>query len=152
MPAAIAIPLISSAIAGGAAVGGAALASHGANKAAKTQANATTEALNFEKQQYAAEQARLQPYRDLGGQAYAKIGKMFGLEGAPPAAAPAPQMSPATAPPAPASQFSFARSRAYQAPTATPGMVKLQGPDGSTRDVPEAQAAALIARGARRVA
>lgn len=131
MPAAIAVPLISSAIAGGASIAGGAMAARGANKAAKAQTDAATQALDFEKEQYRNEQSRLEPYRQQGGQAYAQLGRMFGLEG----------------PSAPASgTFSFQRPM-------TGGMVKIRHPrTGEIRDVPAAQAEILIRdRGGLRV-
>ena len=141
MPAALAIPLISAAIGGGASVAGAAIASHGAGKAAKTQADATTQALDFEKQQYAAEQARLQPYRDLGGAAMDRMSQRLGggsFNFANPNR-PSPGAGGAAAPAG--GTFSFASPQAGQ-------MVTIRNPrTGEARQVPAAQAEILKQRG-----
>jgi hypothetical protein len=82
------------AIAGGisaaAGIGGAALAAHGASKAADTQAQAATtaaqyqyqasqDALNFQKQQYATSQQELQPWLKSGGNALSALNYGLGL-------------------------------------------------------------------------
>lgn len=125
MPAAVAVPLIAGAIAGGGSIAGAAIGSRGASKAAKTQADATDEAIKWEKQQYFDEQARLEPYRQMGGQAYARMGQMLGLD-------------------APAGEaFSF-RPQTGQAGAT----VKIRNPrTGEVRPVPAWQAEALKAKG-----
>lgn len=139
MPAAIAVPLIAAAASGATTVAAAKMGSNAANKASKTQANAATDALNFEKQQYANEQARLQPYRDLGGQAFAKIGQSFGLS------APTPQAT-AYGSGGNGGTFTFAQPQGG-------GMVKIRNPrTGEIRPVPAAQAKLLQARGGQVVA
>src|SRR5687767_5833635 len=83
MPAAVAVPLIASAIGGGTSLVAAKMGSNASNKASKTAAAAADEALKWEKSQHFAEEARLQPYRELGGQAYARMGQTLGLGGGP---------------------------------------------------------------------
>lgn len=120
MPAAVAVPLIGAAIGGGASVAAAKMGSNAANKAAKTQADATDKAIEWEKTQYFDEQARLDPYRNLGGQAYARMGQALGIGDG---------------------SFSFRPSTASQT-------VKIRHPrTGEIRDVPASQVEALTARG-----
>ena len=100
MPAVIPfIPLIAAGVSGGAAIAGAKMSSNASNRASRTQADAATQALEFETRQYDEEQARLKPYRDMGSQAYARMARMLGLE-VPPGAADAPP-GPGGAPPGP---------------------------------------------------
>jgi hypothetical protein len=52
-----------------------------ADKAAKSQESAAREALAWEKEQKAAEDARLAPYRQMGGNAMAALGQKLGVPG-----------------------------------------------------------------------
>lgn len=54
-----------------------------AGRAADAQERAANEALAFERQRYGEEEARLQPYRQLGSQAYQQVGRMLGIEAPP---------------------------------------------------------------------
>ncbi len=84
------IPLIVGAVSAGATVAAAHSASSGATDAAETNANAATsaatiqgqstrEALDFQKQKLAEEDARLAPYRAVGGNAISHLGSLWGL-------------------------------------------------------------------------
>lgn len=97
MPIAAFVPAI---IAAGASVGSAAMQSRAAGRASDRQSAAAQEALDFERKQYEDEQARLKPYRDMGSQAYQRMGRMLGLE-------PGAQ----TAPNQPSQTFSFVPPR-----------------------------------------
>ncbi len=50
-----------------------------ATSAAQIQGQSTREALDFQKQKLAEEDARLAPYRALGGNATARLGSLWGL-------------------------------------------------------------------------
>lgn len=139
MPAAIAVPLISGAIAGGTSIAAAKMGSNAADKAAKTGAAATTEALNWEKQQYADEQARLKPYRDLGSAAYQRMGTMLGID------------APAQPPQSGGGVFSNLAQGAgtFSLARPQPGQtVRIRHPrTGEVREVPASQAEAYKAKG-----
>jgi hypothetical protein len=123
MPAAVAVPLIAGAIGGGAQVASGVMQSKANNKATKESSRAADKALAFETKQYEDEQRRLQPYRDMGGQAYQRMGTMLGLQ---------PQ----------------AASTGFGG-----GMVKIRHPrTGEIREVPAAQAEAFKAKGGQVVA
>lgn len=73
-------PLVIAAGIGAAGMFGAgAMGARASGKAAETSADAADKAIDWEKDQYFGEQARLEPYRQLGGQAYARMGQMLGI-------------------------------------------------------------------------
>jgi hypothetical protein len=131
------MPLVAAAaISAAGAIGGSALASHSANKAAKTSANAADQALQWEKSQYFDEQNRLAPYRDMGSQAYAKVGKMLGIE---------PSANPSAQVPYP---NVGQRPGPVQA-TAQPRLVQMQAPTGDVSYVRPELVQMAIQKGAR---
>ena len=151
------IPLAISAatsIAGGviaskAAKKAAAIQSAAADKASAFQAQANTDILGVQKQQYELGQQRMAPYAALGGQGMAL------LMGTPqPGAAPAPQntlggMMPTGAPPQPGAPPP--PGGMPPGPGGGGQMVTLQSPDGETRQVPADQAGFYMSKGARPV-
>ena len=100
------MPIVAAgAIMGAASLGGAALASSGANKAASTEANAalqaaqlqagtSQQALNFQKQQYATSQQEMAPWLQSGQSALANLNYLLGIgpnQAIPPGVGPAGQ-------------------------------------------------------------
>ena len=92
MSGAIATAAIVGGIGAAGSIGGAAIASSGANKAAQTQASAADQAaqlqyqasqnaLDFQKQQYATSQQELQPWLQSGGAALSNLNYLLGLGG-----------------------------------------------------------------------
>lgn len=134
--------IIAAVIAGGASVAGSAMSARSNNKATKTADRYNREALAWEKDRTYAEDARLQPYREMGGKAYGQLGQMLGVDGA----APLPQ---------PHDSFSFAQPmpQPHGAPsTARPmggEMVQIQAPDGRVRPVPAHKVQRYVQRGGR---
>src|ERR687891_2283451 len=78
---AVTAALVGGALAGGSQIAGSAMAARSANKAADTQARAAQDALAWEKQQHAAEQQRLSPYRQMGHGAMHQLSSMLGVPG-----------------------------------------------------------------------
>jgi hypothetical protein len=87
MPVGLLGPLIGGAIAGGSAIAGSAISSHGANKAADTQAaaanraaelqkQAADESLAFQKQQYGENVTRQQPWLTAGTKAVGELSNL----------------------------------------------------------------------------
>lgn len=61
---------------------GSIISTHGNTEAAKIAAQAAQQALDFEKQQYAAKQQALSPYGNVGAGAIGALGSAYGLTGA----------------------------------------------------------------------
>jgi hypothetical protein len=119
---------IAGAASAGGAVAGGVLAARGASKGAEIQDRAAMRALDFEERQYADEQARLEPYRQVGSSAYGQLAKTFGLD------MPAPSTSPTGG-----GTFNFAqpmRSAGLPGQPQAAQRVPLTAPDGSTAMVP----------------
>jgi len=143
MPAAILVPAIIGAAGVGAQVTGSVLQSKGANKAAKTQADAATEALNWEKERYGNAQTRLQPFRDMGNASMNAIAGRLGLP------------STSAAPASPAAGITLRQMQTQNRGQGAPGVLRtamqsgvvIQAPDGSRKRVPRALAAKYIQRG-----
>lgn len=155
MPPAVAAVAIGSAISGGAALGAAKLQSNAAKNAAKEQQKGTDRALQVQREVN-------QPYLNLGqqgasalssGQAMAQpYAQQFrpgsgntGFQPFQPPQGPPPTLGSIGMPQQPPMPPQGGQ------PPAMGNMVKLQGPDGSVRDVPAQLAEQFIARGARRV-
>jgi hypothetical protein len=118
------------------------IAGRGASKAEEARERAAAQALDWEKSQYFDEQSRLQPYRDMGGQAYARLGKMLGLEA--PAAPPA-----AATPTNPVDRlFSFSRPSGSSAPTSAAGQPQV----GQRKSFPNGRIGEWDGRGWKAVA
>lgn len=66
MPAAVAVPLIASAIAGGGAIAGSAIGASGAKTAAQQQVDQQDKALQFQQQEYADQKANQAPFVSAG--------------------------------------------------------------------------------------
>ncbi len=137
-------------------------AASGAEGAANINASAAQQALDFTKAQKAKQEAAYAPYAAVGQQAISQLPgavRPMPTQGPPGAYAGPPPLAymgqggrpgPATyAPPqnAPLSQIGAPMAGGTTAPGGT--MVLLQAPDGSQRSVPQAQAQAYIAKGAR---
>jgi hypothetical protein len=122
------------------------IAGRGASKAADAQERAAREALDWEKSRYFEQEQRLAPYRDMGGQAYERMGRMLGIQPGP-ASAPAPTN--------PVDRMSSMAPRPVgggQTPAAASNVVTMMSPDGrSRRQVPAHLVAQFEARGARRI-
>jgi len=162
--------LIGSAVAGGTAVAGAKIQSNAANKAREQQQAATNQALAVQQEQNA-------PYLQVGQQAAARLasgqamGKPYTQQFGGPGGSNGfqafnPQPPPQQGPPQgtlsslgqpPQGQMPMGPQQQMPPPQGPPqgqqggGMVKLQAPDGSMSQVPEAMAQQFIQRGARRI-
>lgn len=77
MPAAVAIPLISAAIAGGGAIAGSAIGAHASGKAADQQTVQQEKALDFQKQEYADQKANQAPFVEAGQNSIGQLMKLF---------------------------------------------------------------------------
>lgn len=170
------VPFVPAIIGAGASVGGAALAAHGATKAADTQAQASDRALALQKELYEQQRSDLAPYRQLG---YGALGTLAGLVGQP-----APSNPMTASPPVktgvPAAMESFANnppaaitpgnglgaiqrfnqfpgpfaqqvSQAAAAGNGLPAVVTMRTPDGRVVQIPAARVNEAIARGAQKV-
>lgn len=148
MPAAIAIPAI---VGAGASVGSALIGAHASGKAADQQADAAAQAQRFNEQVYRDQQQRMNPFLQLGTDAFTRLySDHFGVpyssqlpgaftpQGPTLGALGGPQMAAAAAePPSP------------YLPAGVPQMVTLRAPNGDIEDVPAAVAQQFIAKGAR---
>ncbi len=143
----------------GGAVAAAKMGSSATKDAANLQADAAQQALDFTKQQKAAQEAHAAPYLALGGQAVANL--PGAVRPTPTGGPPMPYgVAPGSMPqgqqtgysnasmmaPRPAYGNSSGSSLANMGgpPMASAGVVTLQAPDGSTRQVPAAQATQLM--------
>lgn len=128
--------VIAAGISAAGALAGGAMASRGASQAAKSQERAAREALLWEKQQYADEQARLAPFRDVGN---ASLGQIAGRLGVP-----APTMPQGRSLGQMRDGSGLGLTGIGQA-----GLVPIQAPDGSVRTVPAHKVASYLQRGGR---
>ena len=168
------LSLLASPITGAFQLAGAKDQADAAKQAAQLQATAAQNALDWTKQQKAAQLAAYAPYSAVGQQAVAQLPgavRPMPAGGPPPAySGPPPlaymgqggQSGPATYQPpsnAPLSQIG-APQQAIPPTAAAPvapgtpaggAMVTLQAPDGTTKQVPQSQAQFYISRGAKQV-
>lgn len=139
--------------------------------AADLQAKATADALAaereqqaYDRQQAAAKEQARAPYVQASNASLAQLANVLHVPGgfvpppvaAPRPAAPAAPMAPATAQPQPSYVPSYlsgttATPAAAASSMPTDSMVTLVAPNGETKSVPRARAAAYIARGAKQV-
>lgn len=125
---------------------GAKMQADSSKDAAAIQAQSVKDALDFEKNQYADLTGRLAPYVAAGTAASDRQNQLLGN-------APRPGTS-ATSQPTygpPVANYSTQPVARTAAP-ATEQQVTLQAPDGSTKQVPQSQAAYYISKGAKQVA
>jgi hypothetical protein len=126
------------------------MAARSANKAADTQARAAQDALAWEKQQHAAEQQRLSPYRQMGHGAMHQLSSMLGVPG-PQFEQPQPFTAGKTlaAMRGGLAQVREAGGAKNVIAAAAPQFVTVQAPSGETRQMPMDQAQRFVAKGAR---
>lgn len=155
--------LIGSAVAGGTAVAGAKIQSNAAKNAAKAQQAGTDRALAVQQQQNA-------PYLQVGQQAAARLasgqamGKPYTQQFGGPGGSNGVQAFQPQGPPQQGTLGGLGQQgqapqmpQQGQMPPQAPqqqqggGMVKLQAPDGSVSQVPEAMAQQFLQRGAKRI-
>ncbi len=145
------LSLVSSGIGGAFQYAAAKKQADAATHAADLQAKSAQEALDYTKGVKAAQTTAFAPYQAVGAQATAAL---------PGAVRPMPQGPPAPYGSQPRAVMPQAQPLSQlgqpPAPTANPSapsgpMVLLQAPDGSQKQVPQAQAAMYIARGAKQV-
>lgn len=98
-----------------------------AKEAARLQSQSAREALDFTKGQYGDLQTRLKPYIESGQTANQTMAALL-------------------------ARSPYAQAVRGQVPALQGPLVTLRAPDGSTKQVPQAQAQQFIARGAQQVA
>lgn len=142
---------LTAAITGGSQVAGAALNSHGQGKAADEAAKGAADALAFTKEQKAKQEAAYAPFAALGAQGAAMLPSV--TRGMPTQGPPAPYSSqPRATMPMQGGPLSQMGANQSMAPQVQPsGMVLLQAPDGTQKQVPANVADKFIQRGAKRV-
>lgn len=159
MPAAIAIPAIIGAAGVGTSIAGAKIAANASRDAARQQQDATNRAQAFNQQIYQDQQKLMNPYTQAGQYALSNLmARQYG--GSPNQFAPTPGYG-APMGQAPAQGYSpmlgnMGGAPPPQVPQGPPqvpqgDLVTLQGPDGSTKQVPRAMAPLYLQRGARMV-
>lgn len=136
--------ILPTAIGAGSGLAGTILANRGQTRAAEAQEAAAREALGFEREQFNAENARLEPYRQMGQSAWADMGRRLGLQAPPPASA--PQTASMSANPIDARAQGL---RPFSmSPASTSRTARVRHPrTGEVREVPEWQVPALLQRG-----
>lgn len=156
----------------GANLGGAAIQANAQNNATEAQAKATQAALDFQKQKLAEEDARLAPYRALGGNAASRLGSLWGLSttSAPGVTPPAPttlanptgpgtnyqpgmfmphNSGPGVSPLAPQfAQTSGSMSSFGGSNASSGGLITMIAPTGESQQVPAALQAYYLGKGA----
>lgn len=138
MPAAILIPSL---IGAGASVAGAALASNASKSAADTQAQSAQKAQDYTNANFQQQQQNFAPYQAMGQKSLGFLGGAT----ATPTGSQAPGFSGQTL-----GQMANP-STSSQTPTQpqTGQMVTIQAPDGTTKQMPMAQAQLFLSRGAK---
>ena len=132
--------------AGGASVAASKIASNASKNASNQAAAGTQAALDFTKDQKAKQEAAAAPYLSLGQMAASRLpGAVRPMPmGGPPM--PYTTQSAATRPSMPMSSFGAPNG---SQPPAPGGLVTIQAPDGSTRQVPSSQVQFFVSRGGK---
>lgn len=127
-------------------LGGAAIASRGAKKAAKTQVAAAEKAQGIHRDVYDRTTANYEPYRAAGTAAVPNLASLlsrerpsFGAPGVPPVMPGGP----------PAGGLASLSRGGVDGGASGAEMVTVEAPDGERRQVPPQMAQALVSRGAR---
>lgn len=123
MPAAVAIPLITSAATAGTQLIGAKMASNSAKNAAKTQEASANKAIDLQRQIYGQQEQRLSPFVSAGQQAVQSLGQL------------GQQRAPMFNAQQPGGGFT-PQSLGQMGQKPMGGMVNMRGPDGRVRPVP----------------
>lgn len=139
--------LIPSLIGAGASLAGAKVASNASKNAARTQQQAGQQALQAQQQSYQQQRQDFAPYQQAGQQALGRLQGMAGQPAAQPAVGqlgngPMRQASPMGLIAQAAAPMGGMLSQGG-------GMVTVQAPDGSTRQMPQALAQQFVQKGAR---
>lgn len=155
--------ILGTTIGAGSSIAGAAIASHSAKNAAKTQAASADKALALEREQYQQQQQNLAPYRGLSAvlpQLMGRAGQGVTSTGWGQYQAPTSTGNPFASlyqggqsqPPSPPMGHAFTPTPDGGQVGGQPGgLVTLRAPDGTTQQVPQAQVPHFLSRGATMV-